>query len=180
MDPLDGAFGTVARQDLQSEYFDGQEFFGYVDHGVERLDARELVPDHSRVGKAAEYAEFTRPVKRTFQENDPETMAKIKDAMDALGLDIDEAIRRVRGSTGADDESPRLVSPGCARLTMVTWWVDWKKIWDRPSAICPTSCARRWLQCEGAATASRRTGAQACCRRTSSSSTAVAPTCGSA
>jgi hypothetical protein len=92
-----GLLAPLLDRDLQSEYFDGQEFRGYVDQGVERLDARDLVPDHSRVGKAAEYADFTYGrVKRTFQENDPETMKKIKDAMDALGLDIDEAIRRVR------------------------------------------------------------------------------------
>lgn len=107
-----GLLAPLLDRTLQSEYFDGQEFRGYVDQGVERLNARELVPDHSRVGKAAEYAEFTYGrVKRTFQENDPETMAKIKDAMDALGLDIDEAFRRVRGS-GAGDDTPRLVSPG--------------------------------------------------------------------
>ena len=47
-----GLLHTVAPlldKDMQSDYFDGQAFRGYVDQGVERLDARDLVPDHTKV-----------------------------------------------------------------------------------------------------------------------------------
>jgi hypothetical protein len=74
--------------------------------------ARDLVPDHTKVGRAQEYSDFTYGrVKRTFQENDPETMARIRSAMESLGLDIDEAIARVKA--GQVRTCSLLLAPCC-------------------------------------------------------------------
>ena len=65
-----------------------------------------------QVGRAQEYSDFTYGrVKRTFQENDPETMAHIKSGMESLGFDIDEAIARVKAGQGASDDHTGVWAP---------------------------------------------------------------------
>ena len=98
-----GLLAPLLDTNAQADFYEQQKVRGWVDQGVEQLDARELVPDHQRVGKAKEFADFTYGrVQRSFEENDPAKMEKIRAAADALGLDIDDAIMRVRGESVGD------------------------------------------------------------------------------
>ena len=73
----------------QAQYFAKHEFRGHVGEAVETLDATMTVPDHSRVAKSAEFADFTYGrVKRSYAEPDQVKRDRIKSGMGVLADDI--------------------------------------------------------------------------------------------
>ena len=78
-------------------------------HGQPKLDAKEVLANHSRIATSKEFADFTYGrVKRSYTEQDPERLARIKAGMGVLADDVDSTLARFTDTDNPESHSAEL------------------------------------------------------------------------